>query len=451
MSRRSQITVFFILGMVILIIFGLIWWAVSQADRAPGPKSTVDQQAALKMVQNHVEACLETSLQEGLVLLGRQGGFIYQDQPGDVISWSIPSAAYQGDGVAYQIYDLLKDGHKPRADYIEEPPLYPCYSVLPWEGGESFVGEQCHKNYHHNLPLYFYGSLEEPVNGVQPSLCTGTTKVLDYMCRCTDGDNCVYSIEEQLRSYISYSTRECVQRTVIEGYNVTSGKVTTEVIFAKSDVQAELDFEVSVEDVRGQSVSKRYSFSTKQPLRFSFIYDLVFSSKGLLYRDISNVSFDMVDDGKVLIERFEKTYAYTYPSLTIEKKDIRKGTDIITVKDEADGYVFQFARENRYPVMDYLTYKPCRRGSVQYDICVDEGDAILLEPKAFDPDEDILSYTYTGWKGTEFQATATPLMHGGTTYKTGQEDSGTHTVRITVQDPEGLSDWQDVNIFVRDA
>ena len=68
------------------------------------------------------------------------------------------------------------------------------------------------------------------------------------------------------------------------------------------------------------------------------------------------------------------------------------------------------------------------------DITVNEGDTITLNPTATDPDEDALTFSYSGWMNSP-------------TYSTNFSDAGIHTVTVTVSDGS-LTDSQDVTITV---
>ncbi|HLD88633.1 MAG TPA: putative Ig domain-containing protein [Candidatus Nanoarchaeia archaeon] len=79
---------------------------------------------------------------------------------------------------------------------------------------------------------------------------------------------------------------------------------------------------------------------------------------------------------------------------------------------------------NRAPVM----------GKIQ-DIVVNEGEKIILNPIALDPDGDDVSIKISGWMDSP-------------TKETSYEDAGTYYLTITASDPKGLSDMQKVKVTV---
>ena len=85
MTKRGQITIFILLGLVILLIFGFIFYTTSyqkETRQKTTTEKTILDSFKSTVVTERTTICLENSLQRGLNLLGRQGGYIYKDQPG---------------------------------------------------------------------------------------------------------------------------------------------------------------------------------------------------------------------------------------------------------------------------------------------------------------------------------------------------------------------------------
>ena len=70
-------------------------------------------------------------------------------------------------------------------------------------------------------------------------------------------------------------------------------------------------------------------------------------------------------------------------------------------------------------------------------ITVNEGDTVTLNPTATDPDGDTLTFNYSGWMTSS-------------SYTTGHQDAGAHTVTVTVSDGK-LTDSQDVTVTVNNV
>jgi hypothetical protein len=181
--------------------------------------------------------------------------------------------------------------------------------------------------------------------------------------------------------------------------------------------------------------------------------------------------------------------------------------DIITIMDSGSvlngkQYILRFGRENRHPALDNIGIH--KSIYPEYDFVVMEGQTINITPNPnasqsyiYDPDEDNLTYYYTGWKETcddfvydegidnscsqgeptspaehfdVWNKGATPneicdtvdcphnwttseeyLLTGrGATFTPLREDVGEHNLTVWVCDEAGLCDYQIVRILVLD-
>jgi len=71
MEKRGQVTLFIIIGIILLIVFGLFYFIKSQVKHYEAvPEEGV-------AVYNFIEGCLKESAEKGIRILGEQGGYIY--------------------------------------------------------------------------------------------------------------------------------------------------------------------------------------------------------------------------------------------------------------------------------------------------------------------------------------------------------------------------------------
>ena len=162
--------------------------------------------------------------------------------------------------------------------------------------------------------------------------------------------------------------------------------------------------------------------------------------------------------------------------------------DVVRIEDSLatiDGkpYIFQTAIKNRLPVLDYI--HEAGPGST-YDIKIMQNDSLKLTPQGYDPDDASIKYYYAGWRqdhDAEFNFSCCQEVDGmlcsnfancviqkpmddydrtwmgselfgqsqrSATINTSVNDTGPHVVTISVVDEEGLVDFQNVKILVRD-
>lgn len=166
---KAQVTLFIILGIVILVIFGFVF-TITQTAHEKKLEAEIEKPISdflkSKTINYYVTTCLDKASREALTLIGTQGGFIYKEQK-SIIDFDIPSIEYQDKKVAYQIYSDLSGNLKEKNKLIFPPPYYPCFK----KGPESWTGSLCYKNYDYNKQQYFFGTTAEPTNNIKPDLC----------------------------------------------------------------------------------------------------------------------------------------------------------------------------------------------------------------------------------------------------------------------------------------
>src|SRR3989344_3975401 len=72
MQKRGQVTVFIIVGILILAVAGSYFYLRNEVFEADTP---VTEATTLDSVQLYVEGCLDKVANEGLKLIGQQGGY----------------------------------------------------------------------------------------------------------------------------------------------------------------------------------------------------------------------------------------------------------------------------------------------------------------------------------------------------------------------------------------
>lgn len=141
MNKKSQLTLFIIGGILILSLLFIFLYMKNQSaqNKAETELPTPTKpQFAIESFDNYVTSCLQNSLDNGLNLIGLQGGYIYREQGGFIDKNEFKSLKKEDYLITYLI---LRDPKEP------DLPMYPCLErlakgllrILFWQAGYSFA------------------------------------------------------------------------------------------------------------------------------------------------------------------------------------------------------------------------------------------------------------------------------------------------------------------------
>jgi len=392
-SKKAQITIFMIVGLVILFIAIFTLALVSKIQKSQlnsQLEDLVSRSFEKEGLRIYVEDCLQDGLEEALLLLGQQGG-LWRDQAGGITSFSPyltgvnlnGESASSGGRVFYGITNLSYQNFA----------AYPCLNQLD------------------DNPFCKYSYPETGSFGRFPLI----TK--DHIA----GD---------LRRYLIKQTVFCVE-------NFTKTNISSQAEIKPAELQATLDL-----NEEGISVSIEY------PITFTLGGDEYFSLKkfDLLYPtefytylnkyilsplrwDQQYVDFpytkETLDQGNFNYNQTSSCLNSNFDSTTgwfncqrdissyfgnlpyqLEITTLDYGDDLYTfrfpgnaiIHGQQNDYVYRIARQNRQPALDYI--ERCSIGdNADYDYLVVKGaendlGKITFTPQARDPDEDEITYSF---------------------------------------------------------
>lgn len=332
--RKGQLTVFMIAGILIIIIVFFLFYAVrvSTVNRLEAETRRVASVAISQTAVEYLgEKCLKDSLREGIDVLGRQGGWLFEGQPG-YLRGQAPSNV---DNISYLVYqESYPEGWPCGINWLE--PDY-CRYILPRRG------------------IFFsYSKL--------PSM---------------------EQIKRQLSTYVANKTKECINLTQLlklsANYDYNTGDVIVkEITFSPSSVSAKVDYPIEIFVKGGNPIVFAQHFEEKiEPIRFLQIYRAV-------EKAVENEVLDLNYDIRTGLEDEISQHI----SNTRVTPEIRGGDKVFKINDESSGYLFQFAVKNRPPVLSYIHNHPHTNGGDLYDYLAFEGEYTEIIPKAVDPDGD---------------------------------------------------------------
>lgn len=226
-NRQGQVTIFVMIGLLLLVIVGLGLFMLGGDDNITTQTGRVDT----TQVVTYVESCLRQTAKDGLLLLGRQGG--YTDLTG--------------------------------MSYNEE---------MPWLGQAYVGGPQV-------IPYWYYvASCDNPYGCVEfapPPLCKDATEC-DYA-----GDN---SIELQLEHYVAQNIDVCLGEftPLKDRFGIArDGDARVDIVFTPNDIIVDLLRPLEVEDYVSNEQVSISQFSSRLDVDFEEVYRLAYDIAELQY------------------------------------------------------------------------------------------------------------------------------------------------------------------------
>ncbi|MBI2666182.1 hypothetical protein HYX13_01070 [Candidatus Woesearchaeota archaeon] len=474
-STKAQITIFMILGIIILFVF--LFLITLNARVATNSLEESREEIFSKAFRKEalrifVEDCLRDELRSALRLIGKQGGRIWDDQEGGTEQFASGVGgifdAHSGDRVAYGLT---------RKEYLTEEPQrgnpYPCNEPV----GEAPV-----------FCKYFYPMPEVRFGVPQPWES---------------------NIEKDLENYLKINAQSCIEgylREKVPGAKLSPEEYTLDVDLRDDGIAVQAFYPLRF-GLEGKDYFTLSTFDFLYPSSLRRFLRAVYFQP--LYWDWQYVDFAYEDDaernGMLKDASFtasgitRTTFKTDYDRLGIilEQERVQPTGDTLFtatapfphIVDTPGEYVFKFARQNRPPALDYVGRNSCAVGEEQYDYLVVKGaneglGEIDIKLNAKDPDEEEdgvyvgdeedLKYLFSGDDISEFQsylvkedgsAAGSPTIEGtearGLVMKkpVGGEDpilrldNRIYTITAKVQDKwvEKQEDSQEVRILVDNA
>ncbi|MBW2966102.1 hypothetical protein KY342_03285 [Candidatus Woesearchaeota archaeon] len=228
-SKRGQITVFIIIGIVLLLIFALFLYIRSlRVERIPEVPEIEEIPTELAPIRNYVQDCLKDTIADGFRVLGARAGYINPDENGIKVS---------DDPTESNAVSFFPDPNAPPVAY--------------W---------------------YYFSSRNDCNTDCrcvtkQPPICKSER------AECfSRGEN---SIEEQLERYTKENLKTCIQNFapfIEQGFRITAlDEVEPEITITKNNVRAYLKYPLEVEKAGSKEAIP--DFYIEFPFDFMKIYE----------------------------------------------------------------------------------------------------------------------------------------------------------------------------------
>ncbi len=356
LNQKSQVTMLMIIGLVLFIVVSLVLYLSKVSIKKQSQQSIkITQTTAIEPqpIKEFVQKCLDKLAKDAVILLGKQGGYIYKSQGGTLIDYldtdeGVFFVKYNNHNVVYNIFP-------PKlvvSSYSSEIPDYP-WIIFPYttlsSNEEVFEG--------------FFG-----ISNTPPLDSSG-------------GPN---SIQTQIEAFIDKNLVSCADFNIFQkqGIDVVMGSIKTSVVIGANDVSIKSKIPITITDTITNEFVEISDFSTNINVRLRNTY---FFIKELIENDIKNIRFNITDT---------KNNKDSFNIKLI--KDVLSNDDLIIITDGksliyAKPFEYIFARRNRAPALYYIKNTTLE---FPHNYQISQEDLLQgSELKAEDPDED--SYTFT--------------------------------------------------------
>ena len=365
-QTKAQVTVFIIIGIVLLIIVIALLALSNSLEGNPIAREGEDAtglSTELEPIKNYIETCVEQVAKDGIFLLGKQSGYIYRSQGGKRYDQSPAGKGYQyinfpedsDNMVIYRITSSIEDtANQCKTQAPEYPVTNPKYPYLD----------------------------ETPVNldvkNYRKDNCFGKGKYTNKKI-----------IAKDLKSYIESNVNIRCTLDSFPEFEIVGETATANVSILDGETTVLLDYPLSI---------KNTNSGTRSNLRY-FTSRISFSMKRVL--DLVDIIIEKdVDDPTYRLTRAIRNYDDFSISVI---NDVHGKDDIVVITSNSDDFKidgtpfeFYFARKNRPPVLEYV-HNFTHNFVFENYLFIDYEDVIGQELTAVDPDEDSTEITVYIW------------------------------------------------------
>ncbi len=301
-NKLSQVTLFIILGIIILFVFGFISYIAKQQKQDDNIKVINDNNIKIERVKFLVNTCLDQATKEALLLAGMQGGFLYDYQVKGGYTYDGPSNpppsgadlygqkflpfySSESNGTIYNVSYAIK----PRPNINLRPGIYSVKYPLSPQGSQGYPHGEFMVMTNPDIPFAYL-----------PPLCRengSNSRYLDgakLSCPTYESINRKnISTQFYLENYILNKTFECINKAEFKSIDnmevlfpdISDANIS--VLFGEDDVFSILEMEVNINILSNDLAESKFEyFLVSVPIRFKQAYELGFK---LLEQESKNI------------------------------------------------------------------------------------------------------------------------------------------------------------------
>jgi len=380
---KGQVTIFIIIGLLIVVSLGIAIYVAGAVKKELATARTISAEE----IEQTITSCLRQTTEQGLILLGKQGGHIFESQGG------LTPDSFQGITITPPIGNV-------GTFFYGTPPEYP-FPTYPFRGGKTtFEG--------------YYG-----INNLPP----------------LNPSRGQISVKENLENYIATKIPECTNFQQFDQYTITAGEPKATLNYAQTIEQLEMEQALTVElnwNIKATNLDGHTAqfekFSVRLPVRLGTMY---YTAKAYADADATDITYEPT----------------TKLPFVVETTQTQKGTDIkitdTTSSVQGIPYTFTISRQNRAPALwlieniDTIYVPPSgattlRINGNQLTAQQPCEEFTTIQLKANDPDNDTTTFSINDAQAIEISANDIPQK----------------TIKIYAHDSAKSADYQQITLTV---
>lgn len=239
-NKKGQITIFAVIGVILLILFGLLFYFTSSSKSLERGTLLVDDVSEeFSPIQSYVDSCIENIGEKGIKKLGERGGYLYDE-----------------DYLSPQSYNLIPDADEPTES-------------------NSFYFFPDNKNLAIPYWFYMYYPNDNDIAGFKTEKPRLISEYDSGIERLKNKDK---SVEAQIDNYINFKLNDCLgnfESFKQEGLTVDVENMPIATTYLLNDsVQIQVDFPIQVNSSISEDTMKMENFGVIIPVRLKKTFEL---------------------------------------------------------------------------------------------------------------------------------------------------------------------------------
>jgi hypothetical protein len=397
--KRAQISIYIIVGLVLLIGMGLIFYLAGIKAEVPIKEHTNDD----AIITKYIESYLEMALTEGLNLSMNHGGYI---ESIDLVS----NTLVEGEKIPLAI----------KAIRLYTTPYY--YSNY----GKEYIAEGIPRKHAEPVPGYPWAQFTVDNPPINDPYTLGEPLLIALESSSVNE----FSIQSEVEAYMYKKLAE-LDLSSFDYLGIETGQPTLQILFTGKSAIAELHFPVNITTKDGKVHLER--FYAESPINIRDFYTFITDN---VLRDATDISYNLSSDWEE-IDSFRPGY-----NVSIREYS---GFDVITFNySDRVNYQFNVIRENRIPALYSLVVRQTTLGTFCQNK-INISGTIIEQPIAVDPDEDAttIHYDLTGCPFDSFDPLSSQFEIDCSQHDSGEQSC---SMNVSVRETESaLRDWEVVD------